>query len=173
MSTNDLISALALLVAVAAFGLTFWQGYLNRQHLLLSVKPLVNIDYSVHELKPLVITINNRGLGPAIVEELLLVIEGKKINATDNPGVIESIRKKYDVTSLKYEYAANMPLTGEVIPEKASFHLIEFNASDADTVRTLKKVVESIGVIVAYRCIYGKKYLTSFPCIQIQKQTIG
>lgn len=57
----------AMIVAIIALAVTFWQARISRRHNRLSVKPRLNLSTYLSEDKiPIRIVIKNNGLGPAV-----------------------------------------------------------------------------------------------------------
>lgn len=78
METSDIISFCAVLIALSAAGVSIWQGYLNRRHFRLSVKPHLTIHWKNFSDEPVSFTLSNDGLGPAVIKRFILEVEGNQ-----------------------------------------------------------------------------------------------
>lgn len=75
---NAIIPALALITAVMAIAISVWEGYENRKHNHLSVKPILMIEAWNTMSKPRVgLELTNSGTGPAIIKEWNISVGNK------------------------------------------------------------------------------------------------
>ena len=76
-SSSDYIAICAGIIAICALFATLYQAYLSRVHNRLSVKPHLVATKVFFIGQPASISINNHGLGPAIITNLSLCYEDK------------------------------------------------------------------------------------------------
>ncbi len=72
-------ATLAVFLAACALGLSLYEGYQDRRHNRLSVKPA--IDFSLHRAKTLQhvgLLIHTKGVGPAHIKRVFLFINGEE-----------------------------------------------------------------------------------------------
>ena len=81
VQTSNVLALLALLVALAAFAVAFWQGWLTRQHNRLSVRPRLSfvVSFGDHAL-PFGVHLVNNGVGPAFITDFSIVVDGKVLS---------------------------------------------------------------------------------------------
>jgi len=72
MTTADWISTSSVIVALCAMFATVWQAYLQRNHGRLSVRP--HLDWVTMRAvdRPVGLTVQNNGLGPALVTRMTI-----------------------------------------------------------------------------------------------------
>lgn len=86
MQSSDYIAICAGIVALASFFVAVNQANLARRHNRLSVRPLLTIYRREFNNQPIEYILENRGLGPAIVNELSVWVDNKQIESPDgNP----------------------------------------------------------------------------------------
>lgn len=85
MKNEKLQSLIAIIIAIVALGISIWQGFEQRQHNRLSVKPLLNFEVIAHN-QTKSIMLSNDGLGPAIIKGFYINLDGDIIDAeSQNP----------------------------------------------------------------------------------------
>ena len=85
MNTETIISLSATVIALSAFGVALWQGYVTRKHNRLSVKPMLHFDIGMIE-DDFVLKLTNSGIGPAVIWDWNVKFSEKTIG--DNPDQI-------------------------------------------------------------------------------------
>lgn len=75
-STDNWISLSAVFIALCALFLSIYEGYSNRKHNQISVKPLILLDSGKNETGS-GFRIRNSGLGPALIKWFSVEIDGK------------------------------------------------------------------------------------------------
>jgi len=83
-------------VVIAAIALTIsaWQGFLFRKHNQLSVRPLLDIEIGArkdYEGKVATINLKNDGLGPAIINNCKVTLDGKPLTFETYSQLIEDL----------------------------------------------------------------------------------
>lgn len=91
---KDAVSYTAAVVAIAALGVSFWQGYASHKHNLLTVRPLLlaYADFTVAR-EDAGLIIQNRGTGPAIVSATALSLGGHHLGTISRNGWLEALRR--------------------------------------------------------------------------------
>ena len=85
-SSDLIVSISAIVIALASIIVAVWQGIENRNHNRLSVRPRLDMSFSLDYADSLAqLKIRNNGLGPAVIDEAKAVIENKDfdINKAD------------------------------------------------------------------------------------------
>ncbi|MCD4773094.1 MAG: hypothetical protein K8R41_06895 [Bacteroidales bacterium] len=85
-SSEKILSISAIFIAVVSIVIGIWQGIETRKHNRLSVQPRLELFYSqdYHD-KTVKFIIQNNGLGPAIITEVIAIVDSVeyKINQTN------------------------------------------------------------------------------------------
>ena len=92
------LSISAMIIAVASITISIWEGSTMRKHYHLSVMPRLNNSFTVNDSSSTnnasaIFTINNNGLGPAVITNIDYFIDGKIIAAAQEE---RFTRKKHD-----------------------------------------------------------------------------
>lgn len=185
-STNaleNLANLLTLAVAVAAIGLSIWQGYQNRQFYRLSVLPqLQPIEATIvstaeleneyfllpgqaDSLYAVGYSVENSGLGPAVLQNLLVyrgetkvfdaVQSGQTYFPTETKADLQAL--PFPISVLNYSYSAGALLeAGEVhhlVTAAIPFAAIDPDSIDPRTVVT--EVLDQRSYVFCYCSVYG------------------
>lgn len=144
----------AIVIAIAALFLTIWQSWMMRKHNYNSVKPLLSFE---RYLSPMHggfgIYLNNNGLGPAIVINQKLLVDGKEIEKLeDNPWyyAAKSLDIDYTFVQLGF-YDRNTVIAAG---ERKALVTIDENASKEQK-EHFKKAIPRIGIEIRYKSIYA------------------
>ncbi|WP_316367753.1 hypothetical protein [Candidatus Thiodiazotropha sp. CDECU1] len=79
MDTSDIIASSAVIIASIAVGVSIWQGYLQRKHFRLSVKPNISVHSDHTSEEEVIFTMRSNGLGPAIIKSFAIEVDGKQV----------------------------------------------------------------------------------------------
>ena len=103
MSASDAFAAVAILVALAAFIVAFWQGLLTRRHNRLSVTPHLSCQSHLGGTSGRFgLTVSNFGIGPARIKQVAVFVDDEKMEGSDDDGWEDAIDKlRYASTSEK------------------------------------------------------------------------
>lgn len=83
MGSNLIISVSAIIIALASFIVTIWQGIISRKHYRLSVKPIPDILLSNFEDR-ITVNLENKGTGPFIMKSFRAYVGNEsKTNVID------------------------------------------------------------------------------------------
>ena len=83
MDATNVIAICAVIVALASLYVAIQQTVLTRKHNRLSVRPFLSIYRKQFVGQPIEYSIENRGLGPAIVKRFSILVDGKEVRASD------------------------------------------------------------------------------------------
>lgn len=73
-------SLLAGCLAVLALSVSLWQGYEERRHNRLSVRPLLTFDYTYDTAGWFSLEVVNTGVGPAIIQRFEAFVDGQPVS---------------------------------------------------------------------------------------------
>ena len=83
MEASNVIAISAAIIALASLYVAIQQNGLARKHNKLSVRPFLAIYRKQFKGKPIEYSIENRGIGPAIVKAFQVLVDGKEVAASD------------------------------------------------------------------------------------------
>lgn len=87
MEARDITAICAVVIAIASLYVTIRQTALAQKHNRLSVRPFLSIYRKQFVDQPIEYSIENRGIGPAIVKSFQVLVDGKEVIASDGNGV--------------------------------------------------------------------------------------
>ncbi len=159
MNISDYISLSSAVIALSAMGIAIWQGYVSRRHNILSVAPKLGIHTSY--LNGLTLTLENNGLGPAVIESFTLTCGNKEyINPTNDiySEALSSIG--LDPMELEFSYEYHLPTKDTTYTAGTRKRLLEIiPRSEKCTLETLNKIDNSLLFKIKYRSMYeNEKY---------------
>ncbi len=157
LTSADVIAVSAASIALLAMGATFWQAWLARRHNRLSVRP--HLDYVLDQYpdKPVTLIVVNNGLGPAIVRQMSIAMQGATYPLVDsvmpNP-VFEELRRRdlradYSIVSPNSPIAAGGRVTILTFPGTGGDPVVHNRAVDFMT---------RFGFSLEYQSMYGEKF---------------
>lgn len=83
--TDKILSGAAVVIALAAFGASIWQGWETRKHNRLSLMPYINAaPIAKLSVKEDGVLISNDGLGTGFIIDAYIIVNGKKFDLTTN-----------------------------------------------------------------------------------------
>jgi hypothetical protein len=91
------IALASAVVALCALGVTFWQGYLMRQHNKISVRPKLTATENYEDTdkaRAISFELINSGFGPAIIKDFILVYDGEEVSRNNRKTYDDFLRKK-------------------------------------------------------------------------------
>lgn len=158
----------AFLVSLTALFLSIWQGYETRKNYRLSVTPHISIagnwtfDDSFKG-----ITIENKGIGPAIITKIELSFDNKVFYNSFSPKEFSRFLQDLHLIVMDTDFSGmcyhnfihgEMLSPGEKIPY---FWLGPDDKEDMNKIKTLESVFSNINITIQYQSIYGKKFTTT------------
>ncbi len=165
MSNSDYISIASATIALSAFVVAIWQGWITRTHNILSVTPLLYMH--IDDSDGLNYYIENQGLGPAIIKDFIIRVGN---NVYENPvrdpyaEVVQSV----NLCNMKYEYFL-LTKGSPLLPEKQKLLLsLKFTGPNSN-VYSYAQVEEKIEFEIQYQSIYKDK---TFKCSSLGIKTL-
>ena len=153
---------LETVLALSALGLTFYQAWLSRRHNHLSVKPHLLWESQRNwsdEGLTLSLLVKNNGVGPAVIQDIKLSIDGKSFSDKAHDPV-EQLAALLFANKVPYHVAAHaFPGQGSAMPSQAviEFARIVFPGMKKSQEAALGKVLDRANLKVVYECLYGRK----------------
>lgn len=152
IKTSDFIAGLAL-----AF--TAWQMYIQRKHNQKMSQPhLSGWNHQGHDPESYIFSLENVGLGPAIIKKISLRVEGKEITGEGSDLIQNAIPKIFH--GIDYgDPGWEMFSTGEMIPSGKKYHILTVHPlnSTSETITSLMR--KNARLVIHYESILGEKFL--------------
>lgn len=154
METEHIISLSAVVIALAALGVSIWASFVAMRHQKLSVKPHIAIDFDHRITHDLGVYIRSNGLGPAKIVDYKWHINGKQFPIRTRQDFLD-VMNVLGLGDLDTEFFA--PSIGNYIEPGYQSFLLRFRES-ANTGFHPEVCDRLLGtkVIVTYESIYGE-----------------
>lgn len=147
--------AATILIAIIALLFSFQQGYYNRKHNSLTVKPILQLEVKLHKNK-IGISIRNVGNGPSLKTKMIIKdLNGKKINI---PELSEMVRTKLQINNTKKHFQG---ITGVVIMSNDCLKILELqpdNEFSDDDYKTFFNLCKCYSFHLIYLDLYKKNH---------------
>jgi len=174
LSSVDWTQAATIAIAITALGLSVWEGVQNRMHNRLSVRPILSM-YTHTDLDTLSFhsTIQNNGLGPAIISSYRIFLDGKELQeAKEDPAdTLKSCLKiAFNLPEECFQhYRSGGFKSGYAIKPDSSFTLAKviFKSVSGIDEALLEQAGKRVNIVVEYNDIYGK------PCGEVDTHREG
>ncbi|MEW8293610.1 MAG: hypothetical protein AB2651_22050 [Candidatus Thiodiazotropha sp.] len=127
METSEIIAICAAIIALSATGVSIWQGYLNRRHFRLSVKPHLTVHWKNFSDEPVSFTLTNNGLGPAVIKSFILEVEGNLFEK-EKTAIYHAALGELGLSGV-YDVDTYAPTKGEAYAVGSSLPLLTFTNS--------------------------------------------
>jgi hypothetical protein len=156
LSNSEIIALSSVTIALLALITTFWQAHISRRHNRLSIRPFV-VEYQ--ERFPgehISVSIVNRGIGPALVEECYFTIPPNS-QKLDIDGLIDKIvlqmKCKVPVDSETFSGKTMLP-PGKI----TSVIKFELTSKDDENFRIISKILDDVSIHIVYRSLYKELF---------------
>lgn len=144
----------ATFIATCAMIVTIWQGWISRKHNKLSVKPHLDYERHIRKDSPIILSIKNHGLGPAIIKSIIFNINGKKFNGT----IIELLTEiKASGIGLTYNHEIISQNTAMNANEQHDLLTIT-NSHENDNYDKAIDVFKKISFTIIYQSLYEETF---------------
>lgn len=151
----DAAAASAAAVGFCAFLATYWQAKISREHNKLSVEPKIEFEVIRDPQKPITIGIINNGLGPAILDEIILIIKGNEYiyAKKETQSELDWLCRNEGLT-----YKPIILLKNSSLPVNIKYDLITFTNSIENEIlhRNANELIgEALNFKFKYKSMYG------------------
>lgn len=156
----------ALIISIAAFIVSVWQGYETRLNNRNSVKPIAvfSLDFS-HSANNQGILITNKGVGPAIVKKYTISYDGEELSFLSDSEILTSMNVLgfYKNISLSKPIKVSVPDDGVFLPSESRL-LLGFSGEDVNKERGnyVRELSKLITIEMEYEDVYGTKFTSSY-----------
>lgn len=142
-----------LIVAMCALGLTFWQGFITRQHNKLSVKPMLKFVMK-RELRFYELKLMNCGVGPARIMTFQNYFDNEPVSEET---ILQSVLDNMELDS-EYNVCSNPDCF--VIPVGESITILKVSHKSENNLELSKSFSKRYWALVGYCSIYNEKKLS-------------
>jgi len=158
-NTLAAIASLAsVLIACLALRFSNKQIKMHEQHNRLMATPhLSGWNHIDGDAGTFIFTLENNGLGPAIVREINLLIDGKHLEGEGSELIDAAVEKMFDIKTVNY--GVEMFNTGEFISAGKKFDIFTINTQDKSAEDVRSFVAEKARLLIKYDSILGDSYL--------------
>lgn len=161
MNTDDwsvITGISSAVIALCALGLSIWQGCLARTHNRLSVRPhLTTWTHSDAEKGFYAVELINNGIGPAVIEEFTVKVDGMPIYG-DRTEVIEKTLKIV-LPNLPYRSQQSYLANGYVMApkERCTIFAVQFTGQPLPSKEFAQHAMNRGDLEISYKSFYGEK----------------
>ena len=159
LSPSDAISLSSALIALSAFGISIWQGYIARKHNILSVRPYLEFVFRVKPDTPFTIEIKNNGFGPAIIKGITAKINDEEIPLHTLSNFKQLIAKIFpDEAKVHYNFGIHDPDSMLAAGETLKILEVKFVENSDQPVAISIKTLPNFDLALEYTCIYNNSF---------------
>lgn len=157
MEADIIVSIVSVIIASFAFGLAIWNFLATRKHNRLLVTPHLIVHHDTSQ-NGLIYTLENNGVGPAIITEFSLITSNQKY-PLDKPGVYDEVLNDLEAY---VEHERYVPSVGEYISAGKKIELFKcLEVGDNDELQSkIRKILDNLECKVVYTSIYKEKSIT-------------
>jgi len=176
ITVDTLLGITAVVTSLCALGITFYQAYLQRTQQYASVMPVIQC-YNTNKVDGTwggyAFVIDNKGLGPAFIEDAAYFYDDHQYNSVD-----EVIRVLKNDAALKQDTAGRKHIItsdiskGWIIPQGQSVNLVEVNERGPKDWLREKLDHGNLTIKVLYRSVYGEEWLMTYPPVDRSKAIV-
>ena len=159
------LSISAMIIAIASISISIWEGSTMRKHYHLSVMPRLNDTFSVDDSSSTnkasaFFSINNNGLGPAVIISRDYFVDGEKIDDSINHFSVITLK------ALNFDNIAGTTFQSiyKGLTIKAGDNLrlfgLYFNNRDAFYKQRME-LHDRFSFMIQYESLYGERYEVS------------
>ena len=156
---QQIITYATVVIAVLAFTLSMWQFLALRNHNRLSVKPLLTYEtLSVRTDRGFGIYLLNNGVGPAIVKQFKIFVNGDEIVAEPNEIWLEAAKH----LNINFTFVQlNSICIDTPVAIGTRYPLLTVDEDiDEEMEKVFKDALPKINIEVQYESVYRQKYVS-------------
>ncbi|MEU7147832.1 hypothetical protein AB0B15_07315 [Streptomyces sp. NPDC045456] len=156
MSADSITAVCAVVIAVASLIVTVYQTHAMRRHNRHSVRPVLQLRHSWYEGRTAGIRLVNSGLGPAVVVDSTLTVDGTVIGAWDKPNA-DRVREHLSVRphAVTFDH-------GQVIATDFDQYLLSVAGFDRNEHAEVEDLItRRLTLTIRYESLYGGENYTT------------
>lgn len=163
------------IVAITALALSLWQLLSQRKHDRLSVRPYLSAGYKWHcssdkGLKSFEVVVVNNGIGPAIIKDCFVEIDGKRIPGIGEINFQNTIRLMFPDYEFKYNYLYLNYGYAMAVNERMKILNVSFLGPKYPSLEYLKQLLtKHVDLKICYDSFYKKQPI--FSSLEYMKKT--
>lgn len=145
-----IVAVMAVVIGVCTMFVYIYQARIMSKQMHASVWPLVQTTLRIHP-NEIVLSINNKGVGPALVKDAAILVDG--VRYSDSQNNMDSMT--FVLTGKKNLLSGYTNLRERVIAANEEVRYIE--VSDTASIALFKKALEkhSLNIEISYCSVYG------------------
>ncbi|MQY04996.1 hypothetical protein [Actinomadura macrotermitis] len=156
MDANTVIATCATFIAVLSLGVSFLEARATRRHNRYAVRPLLELWFTKTDGGPAGIVLVNRGMGPAIITRIELVLDGRPFGDWDRP----SLDRLRSTLPVRPEAATFRP--GRAIPAGYETFLLKLQDWDRAEHAWFSELIDNrLQLQIGYESLYGSEGFTT------------
>lgn len=146
-------------IALCALALSIWQGMQTRRHNRLSFRPhLISWTNRDAEKGFYTIELINNGIGPALIEEFLVKVDGKVISGQGTEPIENGLKILFpnlEYTSLHGYVAKDYSMAAK---DKVTIVAIKFLKQPFPTLEVMDRAYNRVSLDIPYKSFYGEHF---------------
>lgn len=146
-------------IALCALFLAIWQGYQARKYNRISVTPhLTTWTHSDEKKNLYVIEVINNGIGPAVIQNFRMYVDGQLIQGEDSELVKKALKILFPNTN--YNSHQSYFAKGYVMAEKEKRPLVAvaFHGENVPSPETVDHAMKRSRLVLEYQSMYGQSF---------------
>ncbi|MET0013052.1 MAG: hypothetical protein ABW088_05310 [Sedimenticola sp.] len=149
------------IIALCAFGIAVWQGYVIRAHNKISVRPHIIVEPIVQWNEPQVqILLENVGIGPAMIKSYKVLLDGEEVDLSVKTALTNMI-SALDIPEISYgggKVLSNNDAIRQGKTETALSITTKEEYDDKFDNSGAHKELERVQILIEYESLYGKSF---------------
>ena len=153
---------MSVVIAVCAIVISIWHGVQTRKHNKLSYRPhLTTWTHSVGEKGFYAVDIINNGLGPALIEDFVIKVDGEIISGNQT----EPIEKALKIIFPNHKYISQHSFLGKgysmAAKEKRTIVAVQFTNKPFPAPESVEQAIDRGDVEISYKSFYNETFRLS------------
>ena len=159
MQPSDWIAISSVVVAICAFVISVWQGFLARRHAHLSARPIMESNFNSGSEAGL--EIYNAGLGPALLTNFTAIYQGTHFDlfrGSEHERLLHALitnKSFFPVLSIN----SRVPSQYSAIAPSEVVRVLSVTSGYESTLDGIRSSFSEIKLNISYKDIYGKRFI--------------
>ncbi|MDH0084854.1 MAG: hypothetical protein GTN60_04825 [Pseudomonas stutzeri] len=157
-----LLSALAAAISagIAGFALIFTKRQVDmheKHNRLMATPHLSGWNHQDGETETYSFTLENTGIGPAIIKAITLTVDGHPAQGEGSDMIEDAAERLFPNVAKHHRF--EMFTVGEFVPPNKKFEVYSIQAEGLSAEQLIKRAQTATKLVIHYESIYGDKYL--------------
>ncbi len=162
MNWEMITGVASLVIALCALVFSIWQGFQVRKHNKMAFRPhLSSWSHSQHDKDVYIVELLNNGLGPAVIKNFTIKVDGKKISGEGTELMEKAIKALFPDMEFNYQYGHLGEKYAMGAKEKRTLLSIQFLDDELPPSDDIKRTLSRADLEVEYESFYGEKFFLS------------